>query len=77
MTADVAVGYAIAGGEDYELLLIGGRNQIDTVGREIETPLTVIGEIVAAKKHDVTLLDESGNEVDVPSGGWDHLRGQH
>ena len=76
VAADVAVGYAIAGGEDYELLLIGGRNRIDAVRREIETPLTVIGEIVAAPKHEVTLLDASGNKIDVPSGGWDHLRGE-
>ena len=67
---------AVAGGEDYELLLVGTREEIDEVERTADVPVTVIGEMVAETEHRVRLLDESGQEVPTPAAGWDHLRGQ-
>ncbi len=71
-----ALRYAVAGGEDYELLFVGGREQIAEVGRRVDLPITVIGEMVIEAEHQARLLDESGREVALPTAGWDHLKGQ-
>ena len=68
-----ALRYAAAGGEDYELLLIGGQEQLEAAGRQADVPITVIGEIVVDAEQKVKLLDESGREIALPSAGWDHL----
>lgn len=69
-----ALRYAVAGGEDYELLLIGGQEQIERLSRQAEVPVTVIGEMVIDPEGQARLLDESGREVEPPVAGWDHLR---
>ena len=71
--AEEALRYAVAGGEDYELLLAGGRDAIEAAARSSDVPLTIIGEIVADPERRVTLLDASGRELAIPEG-WDHLR---
>jgi thiamine-monophosphate kinase len=71
-----ALRYAVAGGEDYELILVGTREELDEVERAGDVPLTVIGEMVTQGEHRVRLLDESGQEVPAPAAGWDHLRRQ-
>ena len=65
---------AVAGGEDYELLVTGSREQIDTLARQVEVPVTVIGELVIDAACQAKLLDESGRAVELPAAGWDHLR---
>lgn len=72
---DEAYRYAATGGEDYELLLTGAQDQIDALARAVDLPVTVIGEMVIDPDQQAKLLDESGRELDVPSAGWDHLRG--
>lgn len=72
---DDAVALAAAGGEDYELLLIGTQQQIDVLRSRSDVPVTVIGEMVIAAEHRATLLDAGGKAIELPSGGWDHLRG--
>ena len=72
--AEDALRYAIAGGEDYELLFAGSRESIDEAARQSDVPLTVIGEMVADPERRARLLDASGREVALPAGGWDHLR---
>lgn len=71
-----ALRYAVAGGDDYELVLVGGKDEIDALTRAVETPVTVTGEMVIAAEHTATLLDESGNELETPKAGWDHLRAE-
>jgi len=68
-----ALGCAVGGGEDYELLLVGGQERIAAVGRQVDVPVTVIGEMVADAEPRAKLLDEAGREVVPPAAGWDHL----
>ena len=65
---------AVAGGEDYELLLIGGQEQLEAAGREAGVPVTVIGDMVIDAQQEAKLLDEGGREVPLASTGWDHLQ---
>lgn len=68
---------AASGGEDYELLLIGGRGVIEHLREQIDVPLTEIGEMVADDAGHIRLLDAAGGDVDAGAAGFDHLRGSH
>jgi thiamine-monophosphate kinase len=70
---DDALQLAASGGEDYELLLTGNREQIDRLVDEGDVRTTVIGEIVIVPEHQAKLLDEVGHEIELASTGWDHL----
>lgn len=69
-----ALRFAAGGGEDYELLLIGDQQTIGAAAKQADVPVTVIGEMVIDAKQEAKLLDEAGEEVSIPSAGWDHLR---
>jgi len=56
---DEALGMACAGGEDYELLIVGSKDKIDSL------PVTVIGEMVDGAG--VRLIDDKGFD----RAGWD------
>jgi len=71
---DDALRLACTGGEDYELMLVGGREQIERVRASSEAPVTIIGEMVEDGERRARLLDADGNEIDFGSPGWDHLR---
>ncbi len=71
---DDALRLAAAGGEDYELVLVGARGRIDRVAKTAAVPLTVIGEIVARGEPSVSLVDERDQAISLSDGGWDHLR---
>ena len=64
---------AIGGGEDYELLFTAHAEVISRAATTISTPITVIGRIHEAGQG-ITVLDESGNVLEVGAGGWDHFR---
>ena len=68
-----ALALAAGGGEDYELLLVGEETLLEELGEQIDVPLTVIGEITADDAHRVRLLTASGQGIELPSEGWDHL----
>ena len=68
-----ALGLALAGGEDYELLFTASAEVIDKVRAAASCPITVIGEITADKAGEVTLVDSKGNPVDLPKAGWEHF----
>jgi thiamine-monophosphate kinase len=68
-----ALGLAIAGGEDYELLLIGPRAAVEALIDSSTTPLTEIGEVYASDTPRVAVIDEAGREIPLPRGGWDHF----
>lgn len=68
-----AFGLAISGGEDYELLLIGPRAAVEALLDSSKTPLTEIGEVYEIDTPRVAVVDESGREIPLPRGGWDHF----
>jgi len=66
---------ALSGGEDYELLFTGSAGTIDGVKRAVSYPVTVIGEIVADKLGEITLVDSKGNPFSLRKAGWEHFTG--
>jgi thiamine-monophosphate kinase len=68
-----ALGMALTGGEDYELVLIGSRPVIEALLEATETPLTEIGEVVRYDKPRVAVVDETGREIPLGAPGWDHF----
>jgi thiamine-monophosphate kinase len=68
-----ALGLAIAGGEDYELVLIGARPAVEALIDASATPLTEIGEVYESDEPRVAVVDETGREIPLPRGGWDHF----
>jgi thiamine-monophosphate kinase len=69
--ADAAM-MALTGGEDYELLLIGSEDAISRTGESLGSPLTIVGKIVYGEPR-VRVLDATGADIALPSGGWDHF----
>lgn len=59
---------ATSGGEDYELLVSAPGRVMDALVREIEVPLTVVGEVT-----DGRVLFERGGETVEGLSGWDHF----
>jgi len=70
---DRALELALSGGEDYELLFTASTEIIDKVTATSSYPITVIGEIMADKVGEVTLVDGEGNPVSPPGVGWEHF----
>jgi thiamine-monophosphate kinase len=73
---------ALAGGEDYELVLVAPRQVMDALiakqaaamllGGEY-TPLKEIGAVIETVNPCVAVVDETGREIEVGPGGWDHF----
>jgi thiamine-monophosphate kinase len=71
-----ALGIALTGGEDYELIVVGPRPIIEDLIDRSDTPLTEIGEVVHHPDAPrVAVVDESGLEIPLGDQGWDHFRG--
>jgi thiamine-monophosphate kinase len=68
-----ALGFALTGGEDYELVLIGHRGAIEALIGKTETPLTEVGEVVEYDTPRVAVVDETGREIPIGKRGWDHF----
>jgi len=69
-----ALKLALAGGEDYELLFTASAEVVDRVRESTTTcPVTVIGELTADKIGEISLVDDRGNPVSPPRGGWEHF----
>ena len=68
-----AVGLALTAGEDYELLVAGPREALERASGEMETRLTIIGEMVEGEAGSVILLDEKGMAMAAPKSGWEHF----
>ena len=60
---------AATGGEDYELLISAPEQVLDAIAREVEVPITRIGEVTS--EPDVIFL--RGGEVVEDLSGWDHF----
>jgi thiamine-monophosphate kinase len=68
-----AMGLALSGGEDYELILVGRRAAIEALIDASATPLTEIGEVMADDETYVAVVDEMGREIPLATRGWDHF----
>jgi thiamine-monophosphate kinase len=72
---------AATGGEDYELVLVGGAGALqiaeDALRKHLSMPdtqqLTIVGRMTGVGEGRVRVLDAAGAEVALTSGGWDHL----
>lgn len=70
-----ALGFALSGGEDYELLFTLNPGKYDKYKEEkqkIESNLTVIGEITF-KEEGIRLIDKEGKEKKFPENGYSHF----
>jgi thiamine-monophosphate kinase len=66
----------LGGGDDYELCFtapLARSNDILSISKAMNLPLTCIGEIVQDKK--LTVLDSVGNEMQMMQAGFDHFGG--
>lgn len=63
----------LTGGEAYELLFTGAPGAVESAIREIDCPVTVIGEIVRENPGVVSLQDDSGNLYSIDQSGWRHF----
>jgi thiamine-monophosphate kinase len=70
---DSAAGLALSGGEDYELLFTAQEEIVTGIIKAASCPVTVIGEIMAEKPGEVTLIDITGKQLDLLRAGWDHF----
>ncbi|PKM82820.1 MAG: thiamine-phosphate kinase [Firmicutes bacterium HGW-Firmicutes-13] len=70
------VNYALAAGEDYELLFTLKADKYEefrrTVVEQLNTKITIIGEIVPEEKG-LKMIDEKGRERDFPPRGFIHF----
>ncbi len=66
---DSALELALSGGEDYELLFTGSTEVINKVNRVAPCPVTIIGEIVADKTGEITLVDKKGQPFNIGKTG--------
>jgi thiamine-monophosphate kinase len=68
--------YALAGGEDYVLLLTAAAESADRIARAFQAafdrPLTAIGEITDTTR--MELVDAAGNRAPLAPTGWDHFK---
>ena len=70
-----ALGLAVAGGEDYELLFAAGEEIMKRVQKMADCPITVIGEIMRGEPGEVTLVDKEGEPFPWDAKkGWEHFK---
>ena len=76
---DLALGLALTGGEDYELVYVGDAEMIAQVNEAqpvgVASDFGVVGEIIPRKngKGEVTVLDAYGEPIEFEAKGWDHF----
>jgi thiamine-monophosphate kinase len=69
-----ALGMALNGGEDYELVFTAPADVIATLEGKLESGFRVIGTITDGEPGLVSVVDRDGNPLEVDAHGWDHLR---
>jgi thiamine-monophosphate kinase len=69
-----AVKLALGGGEDYELLFAASPETLQKANQEIPCPVTIIGEVTAGKRGEVTVCDKNGNPINTKETGWEHFK---
>ena len=68
-----ALGFGLSGGEDYELVLVGQAAAMERLMATSPVAITEIGEVVHYEEPRVAVVDESGREIPLKRGGWDHF----
>ena len=71
--ADDARAIAATAGEDYELLLVAPEAVLARMSTSLDAPLTIVGRIAEGEPR-VRVLDAYGNEIELASAGFDHLK---
>ena len=69
-----ALELALSGGEDYELLFTGRAEVVNRIRGLTPCPITIVGEMTADKRGQVTLVDSRGSPFELSKGGWEHFR---
>ena len=69
-----ALGFALGGGEDYELLFTARARVVQRVKKSMDCPVTIIGEITSEHPGKVVLVDSSGVVVNLKKRGWDAFK---
>jgi len=72
--SDKVTGYALYGGEEYELLFTVSDEEYNKLER-LTDEITIVGRIVA-KERGVELVRENGEREALQRGGWDHFTPQ-
>ncbi len=65
----------LTGGDDYELLFTASpekESEINEISEELSLPITKIGEITLQSKNKVSILDNTGLEIEIQSSGYRH-----
>jgi len=71
---DRALGMALAGGDDYELLFTATGEVVASIREAASCPVTVIGEIVdGGRVGEVSLFDKQGKPFNLSQTGWEHF----
>jgi thiamine-monophosphate kinase len=65
---------ALTGGEDYELLFTGPADIVKNAHDGLDCKVTIIGEIIDDRSHQVTIVDNSGNTIPLSQTGWEHFK---
>jgi thiamine-monophosphate kinase len=68
-----ALGMALSGGEDYELLFTAPVEIINTVKDAALCSVTIIGEITGDNQGEVVVMDDKGHRLSLESSGWEHF----
>lgn len=70
---DDALGLALSGGEEYELLFAAPPEIIDGMKDRAMCPVTVIGEIIGDNTGEVIITDKNGHRLSLETSGWRHF----
>jgi thiamine-monophosphate kinase len=81
LVGDQARVLAATGGEDYELILVGGDGALqiaeEALRAHLSMPdtqqLTIVGRITGEGDGRIRVIDAKGAELALPQRGWDHL----
>ncbi|MCK9495773.1 MAG: thiamine-phosphate kinase [Dehalococcoidia bacterium] len=74
--ADIALDYALGGGEDFELVLTGPGDVLKRLDQAATggTPVSLIGRVVAEHPGEVIVFSDEGQPYEPTRRGWDQLR---
>lgn len=70
---DEALGLALSGGEDYQLLFTAPPDKMRDVLSYLPSGAAVIGEVVEGIPGTVVVVDAYGRTIPTPFSGWDHF----
>jgi thiamine-monophosphate kinase len=68
-----ALGLALSGGEDYELLFTASPDIIERVKAAALCPISIIGDVVAGGNNEVSVFGTDGRKIDIARTGWEHF----